>query len=412
MRIPSLFTRPTLLSRSNPAPIIGVVALLAVSLAACGTADSDTPGQADSSACVQDYREGVDYFEEKSSVEDAENFSIEYHDSYQVLTVEQPFPGGAPESYVLVRCGTPPPELSGDLADAPTLTVPISSLYSASTTHLPLLTELGALEVLTGVADASMVSDPGVVKALQDGEIAEYAAGGTLDAEQVVIGDPDVLMTGGTDQPEYTKLRKSGTAVVANAEWLETTPLGRAEWIKVMGALTGREAKAQEVYAGIKERYQNVAAGAAEAKPVAVLIGTDSDGTWYVPAGGSYTGRLVLDAGGTYPWADNLSTGSLELDFEAVYAKSAQARTWLVNDTDLESMQDLLARDARYAEFAASRSGAVWNATAALGPNGGNDYWERGVLRPDLVLADLVKILHPDLLPEHEFEFYQKLTTP
>lgn len=382
--------------------------LLVPALAACGSDAEDTSKQATSDDCVETYEEGVDYFPDHLELEDAEGFSIEYHDHYQVLTVEQPFQGANPESYVLVKCGTPDPELSGELADAQLVTVPVQSIYSDSTTHLPAIISLGQLDSLTGVSEGAFVSSGEVINKIDDGSVVEYAKGGAIDTELVVGEGPDVLVTGGAEAAEYAKLRDSGVPVVANTEWLEATPLARAEWIKFFAAFTGTEAKATEVYAEIKQQYTDVAALAADAEPVSVLPGADYQGTWYMPAGGSYVGSLILDAGGTYPWADNLSGGSLTLDLEEVIDKAADIEIWLINDTSVMAVANLLDAEDRYSNLAAVE-GQVWNATKALGPSGGNDYWESGVQRPDLILSDLVKIMHPDLLPDHEFVYYQLL---
>lgn len=396
------------MSKRSTTAALSVLVTAGLALTACS---SDSPGAdtaVDTRDCITDFDANTDYFPDKSTLLDAENFTLEYHDSYQVLTVNQPYPGGAPESYVLVKCGAPAPELSGELAAAPQISTPITSLYSASTTHLPLITELGRLDVLTGVANAGYVSDAAVRERIDAGKVAEYAPGQTVNAEKVVAADPDVLMTGGTDDPSYAKLRAAGIPVVANAEYLEATALGRAEWIKAMAALTGTEAQADAVYAQIRSDYENVATKARGAEPRPVLPGTMYQGTWYLPAGGSYIGGLVRDAGGNYPWLSDPAAGSLQLNFESVYAQAGNAPTWFVTSS-WETTADAVAEDPRYGQLAAVRDGAVWSATKAIGPTGGNDFYERGVTRPDLVLADIVAVLHPDLMPNHEFVFYRQV---
>lgn len=136
------------------------------------------------------FDEGTDYFPVHSTLEYAENFSISYEKAHQVLTVKQPYPDAEPESYVLYRCGTPEPELTGDLADAPRIEVPIQSLYSGSTTHLPLLVDLDRTDVLTGVSNASYVVNEEIRDRIGAGGVVEYAGGGQIDTEQVVAGAP------------------------------------------------------------------------------------------------------------------------------------------------------------------------------------------------------------------------------
>ncbi|MFI9629568.1 ABC transporter substrate-binding protein [Streptomyces sp. NPDC052042] len=400
----------------RPARAATLFFTLALALTACGGGGTDPTADAkaasDGDGCITDFDAGKDYFPVKSTLKHAENFTLRYEKSYQVLTVKQPYPEGKPESYVLVKCGAPKPKLSGGLAKAPQITTPIKSLYSASTTHLPLLTETGTLDVLTGVASTANITSAEVLKRVKAGKVTEYAKDQVLNAESVIAADPDVLMTQGMDDPQYPKLRQAGIAVVANAEWLESSPLGRAEWVKAMAALTGAEQRAGKLFDTIEGDYRKVADKAAAAvgsgEPVQALPGTMYQGTWYMPAGGSYAARLIKDAGGTYPWADKPGTGNLQLNFEAVYAKGGDAPVWLV-DARWKSTADAVKADSRYGRLKAMDSDGVWTNTKALGAGGGNDYFERGVLRPDLVLGDLFALLHPGQAGDHAFTFYTKV---
>lgn len=389
--------------------VCSAVGLTAILTGCGGAAPGDGGAAAGQSDCITDFDPSVDYFPDKLSTEQAENFDIRYENSYQVLTVHEPFPNGGPESYVLLRCGAPRPELSGPLAEAQVIETPIDSLFAASTTHIPLLVDLDRIDVLTGVSGADYVSSPQARQRIDAGEVVDFAANLTIDVEQVVAENPDVLMTAGADDAAYPSIRDAGIPVLANAEHLETSPLGRAEWIKVMGALTGRERAADEVFDRIQSDYERIAGRAADARqPTPVAVGNTYQGIWSVPAGGSFVGRLISDAGGSYPWQQDASSGSLQLDFETVFARTGTAPIWLAN-TGWERLADVVAEDRRYAEFTSFRRGEVWNANRAVGPTGGNDFFERGVTRPDLVLADLVAILHPELMPDHEFTFYQRL---
>ncbi|MCL2534810.1 MAG: ABC transporter substrate-binding protein [Nocardiaceae bacterium] len=394
------------MSRRSLTAAIAALAAASLTLTACSSDTSSADTAADARGCITDFDANTDYFPDKSTLLDAKNFTVEYHNSYQVLTVNQPYPGAAPESYVLVKCGAPAPELTGNLASAPQITTPIQSLYSASTTHLPLITELGQLDVLTGVANAANVNGDDIRARIAEGKITEYASGKTVNVEKVVAANPDVLMTQGTDDPSYGKLRAAGIPVVANAEYLENTALGRAEWVKMMAALTGTEAEATTLYDQIRSDYEKVAATAATAEKKPVINGTMYQGTWYMPAGGSYVGQLLHDAGATYPWANDPATGSLQLNFETVYAENGTAPLWIVM-SDWATTADAVAEDQRYGQLTAVKDGQVWSGTKDMGPTGGNNFYQLGVLRPDLVLGDLVAIVHPELAPNHEFAFYR-----
>ncbi|SDF31861.1 iron complex transport system substrate-binding protein [Lentzea fradiae] len=378
------------------------VLLLLTFVAGCGSPAATPPAAAD---CLTQFDPERDYFPVKSTVEHAKNFSLRYEKSYQVLTVEQPYPNAKPETYVLLRCGAPRP----DIEDATVVETPIRSLYSASTTHLPLLDDLGQIGVLTGVASSSLVMNEQARARIDAGQVTEYAPNFTVDTEKVVVGKPDLLMTSGYEEPQYAALRAAGIPVVANAEWLETTPLGRAEWLKVMAALTGQEQKAGEIFDRIEQDYRSVAEKAAgvQAK-TEVVAGSLLQGTWNMPGGGTYGGTLLRDAGATYPWADPSSKNTLQLSFEEVYTKAGTATVWLT-DSPWQTLEDARAADPRHAQLAAFGTGRVWTYHKLVSATGGNDYWERGVTRPDLVLSDLVAILHPDLMPGYETTFYRQV---
>ena len=410
--------------RPNPRRLTGAVlgaAVLGAALAGCGsspaatspspTADASASagaGTLDANGCITNYQAGVDYFPVKSEITHATNFSLSYHDSYQVLTVPQPTEGGAPEEYVLVRCGAPTPELTGDLAGAQVVTTPVTSLYSASTTHLPFLVELDALDALTGVGTKGFISEKQVQDRVAEPGVVEFSPTGTIDAETVIAGKPQVLITAGYDDPAYAVISTAGIPVVANADWLENDPLGRAEYLKFFAALTGTEQQAADAFATVEQSYQQIAASAANAGTVAVVPGQPFQGTWYIPGGDSYTNRLIEDAGGTTAWADDTTTGSIPADLETVLAKAGTAPVALASTT-WTTQAEALADEPRLAEFTAYQTGNAWNAAKDVTAGGGNNFYELGVARPDLVLGDLVAILHPELAPNHDFAFYLQL---
>jgi iron complex transport system substrate-binding protein len=338
---------------------------------------------------------------------DARNLTLRDGDGYRVLTVEHPEPGAPAASWVLLRC--PTAVLPSEVAGLPRVTVPVRSVYAASTTHLPMFTGIGRADAVTGVGTAAYVSTPEIADRARTGAVKEFAPTGAVDAERVVAAHPDVLLTAGTEDPAYPAVRTAGIPVVAGAEYLEPTPLGRAEWIKLIGVLTGDEARANAAFDQVKAAYTAEVAKARGAAPVTVLAGSLYQGVWTAPGGTSLTAALVADAGGTTPWSSDASSGSLSLDLETVYAKGGQAPVWIA-DQNWGTRSEALAADPRYDRLAAARTGQVWAGSKIVNAAGGNDLYERGVARPDLVLGDLVAILHPDLVPGHPFTFFQRLT--
>lgn len=385
----------------------GLAAIVMLGVVACGTAAPPAPA-AGGPGCIAGFDAATDYFPVKARFDHAKNVTLTYERSYQVLTIKQPYPGGAPESYVLLRCGAPKPQLPADLATAPVITTPLRSIYAESTTQIPMIVETGALDALTGVGTPDFVSTPEVVARIKDGAVKGFEAQGQLNAEHVINAKPDVLLSQGSDNPAFPAIRSAGIPVLGWAEYLDASPLGQAEWIKVMGALTGHEVEAARVFGEIAQRYGDVAAKAGAASPVPVVLGSLYQGNWSVPAGGSTAGTRLRDAGATWSEAANPSAGTVQKSFETVFTGDGAAAVWLA-DRPFPNRAAVLSADARYGQLAAVQAGQVWTPDKRKGPGGGSEIFERGVTHPDEVLADVVQVLHPELLPGRELIYYQRV---
>ncbi len=348
------------------------------------------------------------------SPEYAEGFDVEYHDTYKLVTVLNPWQGSNETfTYLLVKPGTVPPDLGlGETV----IEIPAHRFVSLSTTYLPYLPILGETDALVGVENTRMVSTPEVVRRIDEGYVRDVAGAGSgmasgLDLEVLIDLDPDLVMTYATGSPEYDmhpKLREAGIPVVLNGEYMETDPLGRAEWIKFVSVFFDKEREANEYFDRIEAEYLALKDLAATEEKPTVFLNNNYRGIWYMAGGESYVARFLSDAGADYLWADDSTTGSIPLDFEVVYDRALGADYWL-NPGTAQSMEELLAEDARYADFDAARSGRIYNNNALVNDGGGNDYWESGVVHPEIILNDLLKILHPDLVPDHSLVYYQQL---
>ncbi|MGH9370980.1 MAG: ABC transporter substrate-binding protein [Vicinamibacterales bacterium] len=358
--------------------------------------------------CVERFDPATDYFPDKVAVEDAVNFRVAYHRSYKLVSVEETYPGGPAERYVLLQCGAPAPALDGPLARAQLVRVPIASLFSASPTHLPLLVDLGRLDVLTGVPRLRDLVGDEIAARAATGQVREFAAASVIDAEIVASSRPSLFMTGGTASASVSVIRAAGVPVVANIEWREASALARAEWLKYMSLFLNEERRAQATYSAIKARYLSLRARATagpQARRPLVMTGRSTLGTFTIAGGRSYVAALIRDAGGRYVWADNTAVGSAKVDLEAQIRRASNADVW-INGGGWTSLASMLEDEPRYATFKAYRTGQVWVYERRLTPAGGNDYWSRSISHPDVVLADLIKIFHPDLVPEHALEWY------
>lgn len=360
--------------------------------------------------CITAFDPAVDYFPQKTTLTHTSGFSIDYFNHYKIVTLYTPFPGGEPISYVLVQCGAPAPE---GYDPQQIIEVPVRRFVAMSTTLLTALDEIGALDRLAGLDEVTYVNNLDVLQMAEEGRLTMIGVGAGVNVEQAIDLQPDLIMavsTGNADYDAHPKLLEAGLKVALNAEWLDTSPLGRAEWSKYIAAFFNREAAAEANFAERVARYDELAARAATApaRPT-VLVNVVARGTWSIPGGNSYIARFLADAGAEYLWSAETTHERLQLAFEEVYDVAQGADFWVNTGRNATTLAQLLAEDARYADFAAVQKGNVWNNNARIGPGGGNEYWEVGVAHPDVVLADLIKIFHPELLPEHEFVYYQRL---
>lgn len=359
--------------------------------------------------CVTDYAEGIDYFPEKVNVEYAEGFTVEYHDNYKVVSVPAAWPGAESGfEYVLVQCGTPAPD---GYPEASIIEVPVKTIVPMSTTHVTYLNDLGLLDKVVGLDTFLYVSNPTVREMIDAGELVEIAPNSEVNVETALDLNADLIMSFSSGAPEFDThpvLIEAGLPVAMNADWLEGTPLARAEWIKYMALFFNYEARSEEVFTDVVDQYDAALAlaASAESKPT-VFNSVPFQGTWYIPGGASFIAELLKDAGADYLWADDESTGSLYLDFETVYDRAQDADFW-INVNGFATLEDMAAADARYTDFRAFQEGSVYGNDARQ-TGFGNEYYETSAARPHILLLDLVKIFHPELLPDHEFYYYRQL---
>ena len=366
---------------------------------------SSTPSQ----ECVQNYKQNQDYFPDKATTNYANGFTVEYQNNYKVVTVKNPWKDAKTSfKYVLVNCGTPAPE---GFKETQVITVPISTVASLSTTHLPHLAKLEVVDKLVGVSNLKIVNTPEVVEKIKADKIAELG-NNNVNVERLLEINPNLVTTYGTGNPQtdnYGKLLEAGLKVAINAEYMESTPLGRSEWLKFTALFFNQEEKAEKIFSQISKNYQEIAAKtkAIKERPK-VFTGFNFKGTWYVPGCQSYPAKYLADAGAELLCIGD-SSGSVPSSFEYVFERAVSADYWLNVSQSWQNLEDAIREDSRYGDFQAVKKGNVYNNNARLNENGGNDYWEGGISNPDVILADLIKIFHPELLPNHQLFFYQKL---
>jgi iron complex transport system substrate-binding protein len=370
--------------------------------------------QLDANGCATSFDPTADYFAARSTVDYAENFTVQYFGHYKLVTVAQPAPGAPSETYVLVQCGTPAPDLGPGLANAPRITVPVRSLFAGSTSQSPSLVVVDAVSAVTGVSRKDFIATPELSAHVAAPDIVEYERSGIINIEAVIAAAPDLVISAGGGEAELRRIASAGVAVASFADWLETSPLGRAEWLKFTGLFFNEEEKANAAFAEIAEKYQAAQALVAdiseENRPF-VLSGAAFGGTFFAAGGKSFIARLIEDAGGRYVFADNDSTGSFQVpDLEWLLVHARKAKAWIQAAVEYRTLADIEADDPRLAALPAAQSGEVFMPDALKGPNGGVQLFELGSMRPDMVLMDLISILHPDKTPGYVPVFNRQLT--
>lgn len=367
-------------------------------------------------SCVEEYDPNVDYFPDKAEIVYADGLEIEYFNHYKVVRTLIPFPGAAePFEYALVQCGTPEPDGFDRV-----ITIPVDNTLVLSTTQLPHFVELGLLDSLAGVDTFDFIQTPEVVELINADALIAVGNDANVNVELVLDAEPDVVFAFGfnPDTDAHPILTDAGVNTAINSEWLETSPLGRAEWIKFTAAFFNAEADATAVFDDIATRYEELVALTAdipEDERPTVLPNSFSgfSDAWVYPGGESYVAQLIADAGGILILRDNEevagNVGSVLFDFEFVYSEGLEADFWFPNAFGVNSLDDLEASDSRYVDFVAFQEGRVYDNAARVNESGGNDYFENGVTSPNVLLADLISILYPDLLPDHELVFYRQL---
>ena len=363
--------------------------------------------------CSCSYRQQVpaDNIGDTLKLKYAENITIVRNDSCTMVVLKNPWKAGEVlHTYWLVQRGSSlPQQLEGTGADV--VSVPLQKAVVFNTAHAWLTITLGALTQVRGVADLRFMQLPAVRQRVQSGLTADCGDAMSPNIEQIIdIGADAILLSPFENSGGYGRLEKLGIPLIECADYMETSALGRAEWMKFYGILFGKEREADSLFHVVDSSYQVLKARAAQcgtegAKAPRLITEKLTGSTWYVPGGRSSVGRLIADANGSYPWADDKHSGSLALPFETVFDKAGDADGWLFNDFSAQPMtyQRLAAEYRGYPLMKAFRKRRVWYVNSLKVP-----YFEEVSFRPDWLLLDYIRMLHPEL-GLGEPKYYKKL---
>ena len=306
-----------------------------------------------------------------SVTDDTAGFTIDIQNDSTIITIYSPWQKG---------------EVMQRLA----FNQPYERIVCTSATHMGFISELGMTNKVVGICRPERVYN---LSEEDRKRITDIGDDMQPSMEKILLLDPDliILYTYAQGDPIPAQVEALGIPILYCNEWTETTPLARAEWIRVFGSALGCLPKADSVFASVREGYE---ARRLEAGGRSIMSGMSWRGTWYVPAGGTFMGHLFRDAGAQYKYEDNPSTSSIPLTMEQAIQDFAQADVWV--GCEANSLKELEAIDKKHTWFKAFQTGLVYNFRRRALPSGANDFWESATVHPERILQDLQHILEGD----------------
>ncbi len=278
-----------------------------------------------------------------------------------------------------------------------------------SSSHIAMLDAIGAVESVVGVSGKDFVSNPYIVANRHS--IADVGYDGNINFELLVAQRPDIVLLYGVTGActMQSKLDELGISYIYIGEYVEEDPLGKTEWLVAIAEIVGCREQGIAYFSQVPQRYNHLKAMAAAAtSPLPrVMLNTPYADSWFMPSTTSYLARLIADAGGDYIYKKNTSNHSQPIDLEEAALLTTEADIWL-NVEGVTSLQDLCNQYPKFAKMPCVQRGEVYNCDKRKVPGGGNDYWESGVVQPDVILRDLIKVFHPELISE-ELVYYRKI---
>ena len=403
-----------------------VTSLTAALLAACGDPATERAPKGDAApvavertsggniarGCVAAYDSTTDYFPKKSAPSVAEQFSITYHKHYKVITVTPRRDTTLRLSYTLVQCGTPTP---AGIDPRRTFQVPITRLAVTHPDYYGVVDTLGLLDRLVALGPVQRLWHARLRDAVRDGRVREVGPQQHLDVETLIALRPDVIMSYWSAAPEFNapaKLDELGIRSVALLGHWERHPVGGLEWVEVVAAFANLEGSANAIVRGIRTRYDSLRAAVATVPPRLVMHGVPQRDRWGLIRLDYAFHRLLQDARLTYAFADLVDGAAFpQTTFEAVLPTAQRTTLWVGGNSTWRTTSDIVASDSRLATLPAVRTGDVYTLDAGRDAEDRYPYPEQWLFRPDLYLADLVAVAHPQQPPGHTFAFMRRIGT-
>ncbi len=345
---------------------------------------------------------------QSSDLEYAKGFKIIKESDYKKVIIHNPWQGAKDVNYEYLLVNKDQ-KLNENIEDFNVIRTPVERVICLSTTHIAFIDVLNETQSIVSVSGTDYVNNLKIRERIDNNEIQDVGYDNSLNYELIASLNPDLVLTFGISGQVagYTqKLNDLGIQTMIIAEYLETHPLGKLEWIKLISALYEKNDIAQNYFDNIVSEYNELSKVTRNIndKP-RVLLGLPWKGSWFVPGGNSFLAKMIHDAGGDYIWTENESRESLPFDMESIFVKASDADIW-INTGTVNKKEDIIKLDERFKDFPPYYK-KIYNNNSQLNKSGGNNYWEQGLVEPHIVLKDMIKVFHPNLLPEHELVYYK-----
>jgi len=349
--------------------------------------------------------------ESTSSITYATGFTVKKQADFTVIEVNAAWPGANNFKYALVpKEKLPAMTFPRDAYDA-IIGTPVEKVVLTSTTHIEPLKQLEELNTIVGFPNTDYISSPEARKLVESKHIQDLGMNDVLNTEMVLEMNPELIIGFSINEENkaYDILKKARIPVVYNGDWVEHTPLGKAEWIKFFAPFFQKEALGDSIFSEVETSYKQAKALAQKTKSrPTVLTGGLYKDVWYVAGGNSWMAQFMEDANADYLWSNTEETGSVGLSLESVLEQAQDAEYWF-NPSAQTTYTELGEVNTHHHQFEAFKNKKVYSNAIEKGETGGIIFYELAPHRPDIVLRDFIKILHPELLPEHQLQFIKPL---
>lgn len=337
----------------------------------------------------------------------AEHLTIVQYDDYTQVELADPWnQGKILHTYLLVPAHQ---ELPAHLPKGTVLRTPLQKSVIATSVHCGLVMSFGKKECIGGVCDLQYINLPWIQQQCKLGNIADCGSGLGPTVEKIIDIQPNALfLSPFQNNGGYGRMDELGIPIVETADYMETSALGRAEWMRFYGMLFGAEREADSIFSAVEKHYLELKTLAAQASErQSVMMDKQTGSVWYVPGGKSTIGKLIVDASARYPWSENDNSGSVALPFESVLEKAQKTDVWLFryNSPQPARFASLLSENKGYAQFKSFQNKEVYGCNTAT-----STFYEDTPFHPDLLLRDFIIITHPSVKHLGETTYFKKIT--